>query len=231
MYQNRILQTCVLHLPHVLARLIYHHPMPICQSSVIFAQRPSSFLVPTHPRTTRLCPRCSRRSDGIWDVGVSWAQRTTFLVSVAFLDRKGHTGLHGWSLTRPPHCRDAEDVGAEEELDTEREGKENASAVASNNEMSEDKALAKGFLPTGRVVSILRSGRREYCGVLNVPQGSVPGTHKLLFFPQSKKIPRVRVSTRQAETLRNKRLVVVIDDWKEDSNYPDGHYTQVLGEV
>eukprot|EP01012_Entosiphon_sulcatum_P020531 TRINITY_DN2546_c0_g1_i1.p1 TRINITY_DN2546_c0_g1~~TRINITY_DN2546_c0_g1_i1.p1 ORF type:complete len:987 (+),score=150.93 TRINITY_DN2546_c0_g1_i1:2424-5384(+) len=105
-------------------------------------------------------------------------------------------------------------------------------AEQKRGEITAEQALREGCRPTGRVVGIVKSGRRPYCGtVLFDPRLSVIGSQKLLFAPISKKIPRIRISTHQADALRNKRLVVVIDDWREDSRYPDGHYIKILGEV
>lgn len=39
------------------------------------------------------------------------------------------------------------------------------------------------------------------------------------------------ISTRQADTLMDKRIVVVIDGWDADSAYPRGHYTRTLGVI
>ena len=35
----------------------------------------------------------------------------------------------------------------------------------------------------------------------------------------------------QAETLRDKRIVVAIDSWEADSAYPAGHYVRTLGTI
>ena len=44
-------------------------------------------------------------------------------------------------------------------------------------------------------------------------------------------IPKVRIVTRQGETLVGKRIVVVIDGWASDSRYPSGHYVKTVGPV
>lgn len=35
-----------------------------------------------------------------------------------------------------------------------------------------------------------------------------------------RRIPKIRIETRQAETLLGKRIVVVIDTWPKNSRYP-----------
>ncbi len=41
-----------------------------------------------------------------------------------------------------------------------------------------------------------------------------------LFVPAEKRIPRIRIETRQAEALEGTRLIVVIDSWPRQSRYP-----------
>ena len=52
--------------------------------------------------------------------------------------------------------------------------------------------------PTGRVVGVLKRNWRPYCGTL-LPSES--GARRVLFLPQSKSVPRVRIETRQAAAL------------------------------
>ena len=79
--------------------------------------------------------------------------------------------------------------------------------------------------PTGRVVGIIKRKWRQYCGML-VPAS---GGTRHIFVPAEKKIPKVRIETRQAETLRGKRIVVAVDAWPRHSRYPVGHFVRVLG--
>jgi hypothetical protein len=41
----------------------------------------------------------------------------------------------------------------------------------------------------------------------------------------------LRIQTRQAEQLMDKRLVVVVDSWPADSIHPQGHYVRTLGVI
>jgi exosome complex exonuclease DIS3/RRP44 len=47
--------------------------------------------------------------------------------------------------------------------------------------------------------------------------------------PSDKKMPRVRVHTRQYAALLGQRVVVAIDSWPRTSRYPIGHYVRTLG--
>lgn len=45
------------------------------------------------------------------------------------------------------------------------------------------------------------------------------------------RIPKIRIRTRQQNTLQNCRIVVRINSWEEGSQYPNGHYVRTLGEI
>lgn len=50
-------------------------------------------------------------------------------------------------------------------------------------------------------------------------------TVKHLFVPAERRIPRIRIETRQAHTLKGQRIVVAIDSWPRTSRYPLVRYT------
>lgn len=90
--------------------------------------------------------------------------------------------------------------------------------------------------PTGRVIGIIRRNwrTRGYCGSLHPPRsgGAYPsGTASVLFCPVERRYPMIRLQTRQANILADKRIVVVIDAWEADSAYPQGHYVRTLGDI
>lgn len=81
--------------------------------------------------------------------------------------------------------------------------------------------------PTGKIVGIIKRKWRQYCGIIqpNVLKGSA----RHIFIPAERKIPRVRIETRQAEKLYNQRIIVAIDQWPRHSRYPQGHFVRSLG--
>ncbi|CAM9533622.1 unnamed protein product [Discosporangium mesarthrocarpum] len=91
--------------------------------------------------------------------------------------------------------------------------------------------------PCGRVVGILRRNwrDRQYCGSLRdegdrvVTSGKGQST-SALFVPVDKKIPMVRIQTRQRSALSNKRIIVAMDSWPAWSRHPIGHYVKIVGE-
>ena len=74
-------------------------------------------------------------------------------------------------------------------------------------------------------MGIIKRKWRQYCGML-VPTG---GGTRHIFVPAEKKIPKVRIETRQADALKGKRIVVAVDAWPRHSRYPVGHFVRVLG--
>lgn len=88
--------------------------------------------------------------------------------------------------------------------------------------------------PTGRIVAITKRVWRQYTGVLRRNQGSLGRAltmTRCLFVPSDRRIPIIRIETRQYETLKNQRLVVAIDSWPRASRYPQGHYVKSLGNI
>lgn len=81
--------------------------------------------------------------------------------------------------------------------------------------------------PTGRIVGIIRRKWRQYCGILQ--QHPIKGSSRHIFIPADRKIPKVRVETRQAEKLQLQRILVAIDSWPRYSRYPLGHFVRSLG--
>lgn len=85
---------------------------------------------------------------------------------------------------------------------------------------------------TGRVVGIIKRNWRTYCGtLLPLTHSSMSSTRRHLFVPADRSIPRVRLETRQADSLLRKRIIVNIDSWPRSSRYPLGHFVRVLGDI
>lgn len=81
--------------------------------------------------------------------------------------------------------------------------------------------------PTGKVVGIIRRKWRQYCGILQI--NPIPGSTRHIFVPAEKKIPKVRIETRQSEQLKMQRIIIAIDQWPRHSRYPQGHFVRALG--
>ncbi|XP_019581156.2 DIS3-like exonuclease 1 isoform X1 [Rhinolophus sinicus] len=89
-------------------------------------------------------------------------------------------------------------------------------------------------MPTGRVMGILQKNWRDY--VVTFPskeevQSQGKNAQKILVTPWDYRIPKIRISTQQAEALQDFRVVVRIDSWESTSVYPNGHFVRVLGRI
>ncbi|KAG2277881.1 hypothetical protein Bca52824_060436 [Brassica carinata] len=87
--------------------------------------------------------------------------------------------------------------------------------------------------PSGRVVGVIRRNWHSYCGSLepmSLPAGS-GGTAHALFVSKDRRIPKIRINTRQLENLLDMRIVVAVDSWDRQSRYPSGHYVRPIGKI
>ncbi|KAM0919727.1 hypothetical protein ACQ4PT_007905 [Festuca glaucescens] len=87
--------------------------------------------------------------------------------------------------------------------------------------------------PVGRVVGIIKRNWNSYCGSLEpmpMPAGS-GGVAHALFVSKDRRIPKIRIQTRQLGNLLNKRIVVAVDSWDVMSRYPSGHYVRTIGDI
>ncbi|KAL2865483.1 exosome catalytic subunit DIS3 [Aspergillus lucknowensis] len=89
--------------------------------------------------------------------------------------------------------------------------------------------------PTAKVVGIVRRNWRQYVGTVDSTSTSSHTTGRrqqnVFVLPMDKKVPKIRVRTRQAADLLGQRILVTIDAWNRDSRYPTGHFIRSLGEL
>lgn len=105
------------------------------------------------------------------------------------------------------------DVVLEDEGQTEKEIEQVENVLKEGCKVKKEHAK-----PTGRVVGIIRRKWRQYCGIL---QQSDSDSVYQLFVPADKKIPKIRIETRQVEFLRSQKIIVAIDSWPRHSRYPN----------
>uniref|UniRef100_A0A8C0F8W2 Exosome complex exonuclease RRP44 n=1 Tax=Bubo bubo TaxID=30461 RepID=A0A8C0F8W2_BUBBB len=105
----------------------------------------------------------------------------------------------------------------EDDIENEEE-KENILKTSVNKDM---------LRPTGKVVGIIKRNWRPFCGMLSKSQ--IKEARRHLFTPADRRIPRIRIETRQADTLEGQRIIVAIDGWPRNSRYPNGHFVKSLG--
>lgn len=52
-----------------------------------------------------------------------------------------------------------------------------------------------------------------------------------LFVSKDRRIPKIRIQTRQLENLLDKRIIAAVDSWDRQSRYPSGHYVRSIGSI
>lgn len=89
--------------------------------------------------------------------------------------------------------------------------------------------------PTARIVGIIKRNWRQYVGHVDGSSSSATKQGRrqqtVFLIPMDKRIPKIRIRTRQADELMGKRVLVTIDSWDQDSRYPVGHFVRSLGEL
>ncbi|CAI6098256.1 unnamed protein product [Clonostachys chloroleuca] len=90
--------------------------------------------------------------------------------------------------------------------------------------------------PTAKVVGVVKRNWRQYVGHIDPSSASRATTQgrkqdNVFLIPMDKKIPKIRLRTRQTSELLGKRLLVTIDAWERDSRHPVGHFVRSLGEL
>lgn len=90
--------------------------------------------------------------------------------------------------------------------------------------------------PTAKVVGVIKRNWRQYVGHIDqssVSQSSAQGRKQdtVFIIPMDKKIPKIRLRTRQVGELLGKRILVTMDAWDRDSRHPVGHLVRSLGEM
>ena len=155
---------------------------------------------------------------------------------------------------RKPNDKVAHEAKGEEAGDPDAEAPESSSVAlaprtaeeAGGDAPADAPIETSGAVPTGVVVGIARRSWRErgYAASIDVgpnaagaaairaaskdASASAPPA-RLLAVPMDRRLPKIRIQTRQASNLVDQRIVVVLDQWPRDSPYPEGHYVRSLG--
>ena len=100
---------------------------------------------------------------------------------------------------------------------------------------TQGKSLEGRPQPTARVVGVIKRNWRQYVGHIDSSSSSAGSQGRkqqtVFLIPMDKRIPKIRLRTRQADELLGKRVLVTIDSWDQDSRYPMGHFVRSLGDL
>ncbi len=77
----------------------------------------------------------------------------------------------------------------------------------------------------------MKKNWRGYCGSIkeSASGNSTGSAQSILFVPVDRRIPIIRIQTRQLANLIHKRIIVTVDSWPTTSKYPLGHYKETVG--
>ncbi|KAK5120952.1 hypothetical protein LTR85_005736 [Meristemomyces frigidus] len=134
------------------------------------------------------------------------------------------------------------DVGKNENAENEDDAPEGIVSEQERRALQEEVRKTHGRStegqpqPTAKVVGIIKRNWRQYVG--HIDKDSVRSRAKesraqqtVFLIPMDKRVPKIRVRTRQAGDLLGKRVLVSIDSWDRESRYPVGHFIRSLGEL
>lgn len=123
------------------------------------------------------------------------------------------------------------DVDEEEAVVTEQERR----ALQEEVKKTQGKATEGRLQPTARVVGVVKRNWRQYVGHVDGSSTSIAKKSRkqqtVFLIPMDKRIPKIRIRTRQADEILGKRVLVTIDAWDQDSRYPVGHFVRSLGDL
>lgn len=89
--------------------------------------------------------------------------------------------------------------------------------------------------PTAKVVGVTKRNWRQYVG--HVQAGTITNntetrsTQTVFVLPADRRVPKIRLRTRQASELAGQKILVSIDRWDKESRYPEGHFVRTLGQM
>ena len=84
-------------------------------------------------------------------------------------------------------------------------------------------------VPTARVVGVFQPSRRQFVATMvDIPNSDEAAC---LVVPMDIRIPKIRLRTHSWRNFIQKRLLIQVDEWEIDSNYPHGRCIEILGPI
>lgn len=110
--------------------------------------------------------------------------------------------------------------------------------IVQGNEDEDEDEEEDNSIQYGRVVGIIRRNNKQYSGSIDLSvvvessaedSDSTESNSSALFQPVDKRLPKIWITSRRLKDISDSRLLVAIDYWPVDSEYPLGHYVKILG--
>ena len=119
----------------------------------------------------------------------------------------------------------------EEAVVTEQEWR----ALQEEVKKTQGKSIEGRPQPSARIVGVIKRNWRQYVGHVDGSSSSTASQSRkqqtVFLIPMDKRIPKIRLRTRQADELLGKRILATIDAWDQGSRYPEGHFVRSLGNL
>lgn len=101
--------------------------------------------------------------------------------------------------------------------------------IGTENNATPDLSVANEVF--GRIVGLYKREFRPIIGTIDSRTIHGTGPQYVLVIPLDRKLPKIRIRTSRVECLENKRIMVRINEWDVESNYPFGSYVSQIGDV
>ncbi|KAG0222836.1 hypothetical protein B0O80DRAFT_474034 [Mortierella sp. GBAus27b] len=101
---------------------------------------------------------------------------------------------------------------------------------AAGDEEDSNQYRSKDARPTGRVVGVMSRNWQPYVATLQKHSEKETGTTHLVI-PLNPVLPKIRIRHHDPKVLVGQRIVVRIDSWPCNSQYPNGHYVRSIGPI
>ncbi|ORX46300.1 RNB-domain-containing protein [Hesseltinella vesiculosa] len=82
---------------------------------------------------------------------------------------------------------------------------------------------------TGKIIGVLNRNWRPYVATIQNDETGSGSFH--LAIPLDPTIPKIRIRYQNSHLINNQRIVVRIDHWPVNSQYPNGHFVRSLGPI
>lgn len=137
-------------------------------------------------------------------------------------------------LPKAEWAQGEEEVALEEDDETHMTMAKEADADVRMFDATDEEVVASSAVPCAKVVGILRRAWRPLCGIVDAQsagRAQEGQAANVLFIPVDRRLPRIRIRTRQGKQLLGKRIAVAVDGWARSSKYPAGHYIRTIGDI
>lgn len=137
-------------------------------------------------------------------------------------------------VTASRQCFEKERTNSAKDVDPADSATENENVRVFDAAENSPATITSALQPSGRVVAVIRRNWKLFCGIIGESSAAraSEGTSRGVFFlPVDRRIPRIRIRTRQAQSLIGKRIAVAIDGWLRTSKHPSGHFVRIIGDI